>query len=182
MSHERSDIAGAESFLLARRQHVRHRYARRCRPAGVEGHSSVHCRRGITFPSPSTPALQAGGWLRSGATTSDTDPQPFSVPPNYRAGSVHSKGNFPYRQTRLCEIAKALIFVFRPRDAAAHFLALKPSSTSRRMASARVGRSLCFAAHASNALSGLGCKRTTTCTPGLELRGFGASTNCILIN
>ena len=108
--------------------------------------------------------------------------RPFSVPPNYRAGSVHSKGNFPYRQTRLCEIAKALIFVFRPRDAAAHFLALKPSSTSRRMASARVGRSLCFAAHASNALSGLGCKRTTTCTPGLELRGFGASTNCILIN
>ena len=92
------------------------------------------------------------------------------------------KGNFPYRQTRLCEIAKALIFVFRPRDAAAHFLALKPSSTSRRMASARVGRSLCFAAHASNALSGLGCKRTTTCTPGLELRGFGASTNCILLN
>ena len=161
---------------------MRHRYARRCRPAGVEGHSSVHCRRGITFPSPSTPALQAGGWLRSGATTSDTDPQPFSVPPNYRAGSVHSKGNFPYRQTRLREIAKALIFVFRPRDAAAHFLALKPSSTSRRMASARVGRSLCFAAHASNALSGLGCKRTTTCTPGLELRGFGASTNCILIN
>ncbi len=25
-------------FLLARRQHVRHRYARCCRPAGVEGH------------------------------------------------------------------------------------------------------------------------------------------------
>src|SRR5215472_7240717 len=38
LSHERLDIVGAESFLLARRQHVRHRYARCCRPAGVQGH------------------------------------------------------------------------------------------------------------------------------------------------
>src|SRR5207253_5244242 len=38
LSHERSDIAGADSFLLARRQHVRHRYARCRRPAGVQGH------------------------------------------------------------------------------------------------------------------------------------------------
>jgi hypothetical protein len=30
-------------FLFARRQHVRHRYARCCRPAGVEGH--ITCKR-----------------------------------------------------------------------------------------------------------------------------------------
>jgi hypothetical protein len=35
-------------------------------------------------------------------------------------GSIHSKGDLPYSQTRLREIAKALIFVIRPQNAAAH--------------------------------------------------------------
>src|SRR5436190_6594251 len=57
LSHERSDIAGAEGFHFARRQHWRHRYARCCRPAGVKGH--ITCQgiasepgRSRVWPSP----------------------------------------------------------------------------------------------------------------------------------
>jgi hypothetical protein len=35
-------------------------------------------------------------------------------------GSIHSKGDLPYSQTRLRKTAKALIFVIRPLNAAAH--------------------------------------------------------------
>src|SRR5438445_10037124 len=38
LSHERSDIAGAESFYSLEGNNVRHRYARCRRPAGVQGH------------------------------------------------------------------------------------------------------------------------------------------------
>jgi hypothetical protein len=42
-------------------------------------------------------------------------------------GSIHSKGDLPYSQTRLREIAKALIFVIRPQNAAAHGFFFGPS-------------------------------------------------------
>ena len=48
LSHERSYIAGAESFYSLERQHVRHRYARCCRPTGVEGH--ITCKRIVSEP------------------------------------------------------------------------------------------------------------------------------------
>jgi hypothetical protein len=35
-------------------------------------------------------------------------------------GSIHSKGDLPYCQTRLRKTAEALIFVIRPQNAAAH--------------------------------------------------------------
>jgi hypothetical protein len=62
--------------------------------------------------------------------------------------------------------------------------AFRPSSTSRRMASARDGLSSCFANQSSSAASGAGCMRTTTWTPmpvGAGPRFFFASTVCFLM-
>jgi hypothetical protein len=42
-------------------------------------------------------------------------------------GSIHSKGDLPYSQTRLRKTAKALIFVIRPQNAAAHGFLFGPS-------------------------------------------------------
>jgi hypothetical protein len=50
----------------------------------------------------------------------DPDFQLCSVSTNYGVGSIHSKGDLPYSQTRLRKTAKALIFVIRPQNAAAH--------------------------------------------------------------
>ena len=61
---------------------------------------------------------------------------------------------------------------------------VSPSSTSRRMASARDGLSSCFANQSSSAASGAGCIRTTTWTPmpvGAGPRFFFASTVCFLM-
>ena len=50
----------------------------------------------------------------------DPDFQLRSVFANYVVGSVHSKGNLPYGQTRLRKTAKTLIVVIRPQNASAH--------------------------------------------------------------
>jgi hypothetical protein len=56
----------------------------------------------------------------------DRDFQLCSVSTNYVVGSIHSKGDLPYGQTRLRKTAKALIVGIRPQNAAAHRFSFGP--------------------------------------------------------